>query len=94
VTGLLPEDAIKHHRCFDFLIAMLGEQIAHVLFDALPDDPTVRMPEHHARRFFLQMEQVELSSQFAMIAFFRLFQHVQIGIKLFLLGPGCTVDAL
>jgi hypothetical protein len=36
------------------------------------------MPEHQARRFFLEVEQVQLLAQLAVVALFRLFQHVQV----------------
>jgi hypothetical protein len=42
---------------------------------------------------FLEMEQVHLPAEPAVIALLGLFQHVQIGIKLCLVGPGRAVDA-
>jgi hypothetical protein len=37
------------------------------------------VPEHQARRLFLQVEQVQLLAQLAVVALFGLFQHVQVG---------------
>ena len=52
------------------------------------------MPEHHARCVVLQMEEVEAATEFAMVALFGLFKHVQIGVLIFLAGPGRAVDPL
>jgi hypothetical protein len=48
----------------------------------------LRVPEHHARRLVLQVEQVELPPELAVVALLRLFQHVQIGVEFLLLRPG------
>jgi hypothetical protein len=40
------------------------------------------------------VEQVEMLAEAAMVAFFSFFEHVQIGVEVFLLGPGRAVDAL
>jgi hypothetical protein len=52
------------------------------------------MPEHHARRLFLQVEQIELLAELAVVALLGLLEHVQIGVQVLLLGPGGAVDAL
>ena len=67
---------------------------AHVLFDLLPDDPAFGVPENHARRFVLQVEQVQLATEAAVVAFFRLFEHRQVSVLFFLFSPGRAVNAL
>ena len=52
------------------------------------------MPEGHAGRFVLEVEQVELLAELAMIALLGLFQAVQIGVEFLLVAPGGAVDAL
>ena len=52
------------------------------------------MPEHHTRRLFLHMIQIELLTDFTVIALSGFFQTLQIGIKRFFICPGGTVDAL
>ena len=52
------------------------------------------MPERHARRLVLHVEEIELSGELAVVAFFRFLQAVQVGVEVFLLRPGRTVDAL
>ena len=51
------------------------------------------MPEHRARRFLLEMEQVHLAADFAVVALFRFLELLEIGVELFLLGESGTVDA-
>ena len=51
------------------------------------------MPEDNARSFFLKVEQVHFASDFAMVALFGLFEHMEIGIKFFLRMPSRCVDA-
>src|ERR1700674_386821 len=52
------------------------------------------MPEHRTGGFLLQMEQIELASDAAVIALFRLLETVQIVIKLLLVGPSRAIDPL
>jgi hypothetical protein len=40
------------------------------------------------------VEEIELLAETAVVALFGLFEHVQIGILIFLSGPGRAVDAL
>ena len=79
VTGFLPQGAIHNQRSFYFLVTPLILLGAHVLLDLLPQSPTFGMPEHHTRRFILQVEQIKFLRQFAVIAFGRLFEQIQIG---------------
>ena len=94
VTGLLPQHAVHHQRRLDLAVTGLVENVPHVLLDLLPDNPTLGMPEHHARRLFLHVEQVELLAQPPVVALFGFLEHVQIGVLLVLLRPGSAVDPL
>jgi len=68
--------------------------LAHVLLNLLPQRPTVRVPEHHAGCLFLQVEEVLLLADLAVIALFRFFELMQVGLECFLVSPGGAVDAL
>ena len=68
--------------------------LAHVADQLLEDLPALGMPEHRARRLFLQVEQVELAADAAMVALLGFFEPVQVLIQLLLVGPGGAVDAL
>ena len=94
VAGFLPQGTVEDLRAAHFLVAAVAIYAPHVLLNFLPDDPAVRMPEHQAGRLVLQVEQVHLLAEFAVIAFLGLFQHVQIGVEIFLPGPGRTIDTL
>ena len=94
VAGPLPKGSIHHLGRFDFPIAIATLHIAHVALNLGINTPTLRMPEHHPRGFFLHMEQVEFLGQLTVIALFRLFQPEQVGIQFFLARPGRAIDAL
>jgi hypothetical protein len=59
----------------------------------LPDRPAVRVPEHHARAFFLLMEQVELLADLAMVALLGFFQLEQVSLQILVVQPRSAVDA-
>jgi hypothetical protein len=68
VAGFFPQLDIEDLRTADLLIAGIAIDLAHVLFDRLPDLPALGVPEHQAGRFFLHVEQVELLAELAMVA--------------------------
>src|SRR5690554_1588258 len=79
VAGLLPERQVQNLRRLDFLVAVVAVNAAHVLFDLLPDGPSLWMPENQTGGFFLHVKQIQLTAQAAMIALFGLFYHAQVG---------------
>ncbi|TLD45489.1 MAG: hypothetical protein FAZ92_02233 [Accumulibacter sp.] len=94
VARALPERTIHDHRRLHFAIAVLAEQTPDVLFDFLPNGPALRVPEDHPGRLVLQVKEVELPTQLAMIPLLGFFEHVQVCILVFLTDPGGAVDAL
>src|SRR5690606_10852255 len=94
VSGTLPQHPIHHLRRANLAVASVTLELAHVLLKDLIDSPAVRMPEHHARRFFLGMEQIQALADFAMIALFGFFDSRDIGSQLLLVRPRSTVDTL
>src|SRR5690606_11018262 len=58
------------------------------------DGPAIGVPEDHARRFFLQMEQVQLLADTAVIALLGFLDALDIRSQLLLVRPGSAVDAL
>ncbi len=94
VAGFFPQHAVHHERTFHFLVLILFELHAHEGFQLAEDSPTVVVPEHHTRRFFLHVIQVELFADLAVIALGRFFQTLQVGVQLLLVCPGGTVDTL
>ena len=51
------------------------------------------VPEHHAGAFLLEVEQVELAAELAVVALLGFLDLLQIGVELFLLGERRAVDA-
>ena len=94
MAGAFPQAAVHDLRGVDFLIAVLAQQLADVVLDFDVDPPAAVVPEHHPRRFFLDVEQVERLADFAMVAFFRFLQPVQVGLQRLLIQPGGAIDAL
>ena len=94
VPRFFPQRAIENLRATHFLVAVVLVNAPHVLLDLLPHRPAVRMPEHQPRRLFLHVKQIELLGKPAVIALFRLLQHVQIGVEFFLLRPRRAVYPL
>jgi hypothetical protein len=52
------------------------------------------VPEHHARRLFLLVEQVQRLADLAVVALLRLLQLEQVGLEVLVVEPGGAVDAL
>ena len=94
MAGFLPQREIHQLRRVDFLVAVGTLLFAHVLLDVLVQGPAAVVPEDLARRLFLDVEQVELLADTAMIALLGLFQAMQIGLQFLLVAPGSAVDAL
>ena len=79
MTGFFPKGFIHDLGGFDFFVTGGIQLFTHMLLDSLPQSPTFGMPKHHTRRFVLQVEQIQLFAQFAMIAFFCFFNTLDIG---------------
>ena len=94
VAGFFPEGFVEDLRGFDFAVAGGIELAAHVLLDGLPQRPAARMPKYHAGGFVLQVEEVELFAEAAVVAFFGLFNTGNVGFELVFASPGGAVDAL
>ncbi len=94
VAAPLPERAVEDLRAAHLLVAVVLVHAAHVLLHLLPDHPALRVPEDHPGGLVLQVEEVERRAEAAVVALFRLLEHVQVGLLVLLLRPGRAVDAL
>ena len=94
VAGFLPQRTVHHLRRVDFLVAFVADFLTDVVFHGKVDCPALVVPEHHARRLFLGMEQSKLFADFTMVALLGFCEAMQVGIELFLVGPGRAIDAL
>jgi hypothetical protein len=77
VARTLPLARVHQLGSLDLDVAGAVDRPAHVGFEFAPDEITLRMPEHAAVRFFLQVEQVHLAAELAVIALSRFLQPVQ-----------------
>src|SRR5262249_39244885 len=77
----------------DFDIARGSLLAADVILECLKQRPAVGMPEYRARRFFLEMKEIHLAAQAAMVAFLSFFKLFEISVEFFLLGEGGPVNA-
>ena len=92
VAGNLPQALVEHLRRVHLLI-VLGQAAAHVGGEGLEDRPALRVPEDRARPLLLEMEEVHLAGELAMVAPLRLLDLLQVGVELFLFGEGRGVNA-
>ena len=80
-------------RRVDLGIAGFALAAANVIFQGLEQRPALRMPEHRAGRFLLEMKQIHLAAEFSVVALLRFLDLLEVSIKLFLLRKGGAVDA-
>ena len=93
MAGRDPQLPVHQLRRVHLEIAGVGLTAADVVLQRLEQRPALRMPEHRAGRFFLEMEQVHLAAEPAMVALLGFLELLEIGVELFLLGEGGAVDA-
>src|SRR3546814_3667881 len=89
-----PKLDVEDLRAAHLAIAGVAVHAAHVLLDHLPDAPALGVPEHQPRRFFLQVEQVLLPADAAVVALLGFLDALDVGGQLFLVRPCGAVDAL
>ena len=90
----LPELTAENHRRADLLIPVAAMYLAPIVEQCVAQCHAVRMEEREARPLLVQAEEIQLSAEFPMVALCRLLQHVQVGIKFFLLLKRRAIDAL
>ena len=94
VARLLPQALVEDLRALDLLVARVAIDAAHVLLDGLPQGPALGMPEHHAGRDLVDVEQVEFLAEPAVVALLGFLDAADVVVELLLVGPGRAVDAL
>ena len=92
MAGGLPQRLVEDLRRVD-LAVVAGQAAAHIGDQRLEDGPALRVPEHHARAFLLEVEQVELAAELAVVALLGFLDLLEISVELFLLGERRAVDA-
>ena len=93
VSGAFPQRAVNQLRGLHLLVAGGVQPAAHVGLGGEVKLPALGVPEHAADRLFLEVEQVHLLADAAVVAAFRLLQHMQVGVEFLLVAPGGAIDA-
>ena len=93
MAGLLPLARVHQLRRLHLDIAGGVELAAHIGFELAPEDEAVGVPEDGALRLLLEMEEVHLLADPAMVALGRLLQPQQMGVELLLVQPARAGDA-
>ena len=94
VAAPFPKRARHDRRRVDLAVAVLDELAAHVVLERDVDRPAARMPEYLARILGVEVEEIELYAQFAVVAPLRLLgaRHDLVHLRLVLRDD--AVDAL
>ena len=92
VAGLLPLARVHYLGRLHLLIGRV-QPAAHIGFQLAPDHIALRMPEDRAVRLLLEVEQVHLLPDLAMVALLRLFEPHEIGVELLPVQPARAIDA-
>ena len=92
MAGLFPLAGVHHLRGLDLAIAGAVDGAAHIALQLAPDAIALGVPEHAAMRLGLQMEQVHLAAQLAVVALGGLLQPDQMRIQLLFVQPAGAVN--
>ena len=92
VAGGFPERFVEHLRSVDLLIGA-GQPPAHIGNQRLEHAPALAVPEDDARPFLLEMEQVHLAAEAAVVALLGFRQDGKIAVEILLALPSGAVDA-
>ena len=89
----LPLARVHQLRSLDLRIAGGVEAAAHIGFELAPDDEALGVPEDRAVRLGLEVEQVHLLADLAMVALGRFLEPDEMRVELLLVEPAGAVDA-
>src|SRR6056297_1765274 len=94
VARRLPERLVENLWCVDLAVASIVLTPAHVISQHLEQVPALGMPENNSGALLLEVKEIHLAPEFAVIALFRLLKLVEVGLEILIAGPGRPVDAL
>ena len=94
VARRLPQRSLEELRRVDLDVAFRVLAAAHVGDQPLEQRPALRVPEHRARRVVLEMEQVHLAAELAVVALLGFLELLEVGGELLLVAERGAVDAL
>ena len=85
---------MEHHRGFGLDIPGVAVLFAPVIQKRIPQHHSFGMEKRHAGGLFVKTEQIQLLAQLAVVAFFGLFQKMQVCFELLFVKKGRTVYPL
>src|SRR5262249_51806345 len=94
VPRLLPQGGVHQLGCTYLFEASRTLTLAHIRDQRLENLPSLGMPEDRTRCLLLEMEQVEVPADPAMVAFLGLLETMQVLVQLLLVGPCGSIDPL
>src|SRR5262249_55776590 len=94
MAGPLPKRAVEQERRLHFDIVARGDLAADVILQRPIERKALGMPEDLSHRLFLDVEEMHLLAQPAVIALFGFFQAMEIGGEFLFVAPGRAVNAL
>ena len=93
VARRLPQRTVDQLGRLHFLVAGGVEAAAHVVLRRAIQAPALGMPEHAADRLLLEVEQIHVAADLAVVAPLGFGELMQMGIQLLLVAPRGAVDA-
>src|SRR5205085_2914645 len=93
VARLLPLPRVHDLRRLHLAIAGGIELAAHIGFELAPDEIALRMPEDRTMRLLLEVEEIHLLADLAMVTLGRLLEPDEMRLELLLVQPARAVDA-
>ena len=93
VAGDVPELLRQHQRRLQLEVAAAAQQVAHGVDQQVEDRRPLGVEEGEARRFLLEVEEIELLAQHAVVALARLLEQVEMLLQVLLLEEGGAVHA-
>ena len=90
----VPQVLVEDHGRFDLLVSARHVLFAPVIDKQVVQEHAFRQEEGEARALLVDVEQVQLAAELAVIALFGLLEHVQVLLKHGRFGETGAVDAL
>src|ERR1700687_4748992 len=94
VPGDLPKPLVVEQRRLDLDVAVLEGQLAHVIGEDLVERGSLRGPERGAGGERMEVEQVQLLAELAVVPLLRLLLLVEVLLQRFLVEERGAVDQL
>ena len=92
VAAGLPELGLEDRRRLDLGVVHVRELLAHGLLDAVDDDHAPGQEEREARAEVVEVEELEVAAEAAVVAGLGLLQALEVGLEVLLVGERGGVE--